>query len=63
MEDNVKYCIEPKKDGYIEILCVEDKRFIKRWIYTENGEKCKDDDFYNQTRRAGFFDVFFNPKV
>ena len=55
----MKYSVETKYNGYVEILEVNGNKYLKRWEETEFGATCEDVDFCEQLEADGFNDEEF----
>ena len=49
----MKYSVETIENGYVETLEINGGVYQKRWNFTETGEECEDEDFYDQIGVAG----------
>ena len=49
----MKYSVETIENGYVETLEINGGVYQKRWNFTETGEECEDEDFYDQISVAG----------
>ncbi len=49
----MKYSVETTENGYVETLETNGGVYQKRWNFTETGEECEDEDFYDQISVAG----------
>lgn len=49
----MKYSVETTENGYVETLEINGGVYQKRWTFTETGEECEDEDFYDQISAAG----------
>lgn len=55
----MNYRVETNQNGYVEILEVNGKEYLKRWEQTEFGATCEDDEFYKQLEADGVCDYEF----
>lgn len=49
----MKYSVETTENGYVETLEINGGVYHKSWTFTETGEECEDEDFYDQISAAG----------
>lgn len=52
----MKYSVETNKEGYIETLEIDGKKYIKRWKRIGSGAKCEDNEFWEQLKADGISD-------
>jgi hypothetical protein len=55
----MKYSVETDKNGYVETLEVNGKKYLKRWKQTDSGASCEDAEFYEQLEADGICDDEF----
>lgn len=52
----MKYSVEMDRNGYVETLEVNGKKYIKTWKRTDAGTLCEDAEFWEQLETDGVSD-------